>query len=315
MSSLSEGQRSLHISVLLSEVVDVLKAKEGGMFLDCTLGGGGHTRAILNASEDSWVVAIDRDNRAVERAKSWADSYGDRLRLIHAPFSRIAEVVGAIKFDGILADLGVSTDQLREGRGFSFADSDTLDMRMDESDGVTAADFINSASERELFLALAEGGVGESARPLARIILANRPYHNAKELAELVRSSHLGKRSHAHGRAPKVHPATVVFQAIRMRINAERSEIGELLSQAPKLVKGSGSRLAVITFHSIEDTLVAREMRNWESAGSYPASWRGARSGKSLGRVSPKKAIVPSEDEVAHNPASRSARLRVFEFA
>jgi 16S rRNA (cytosine1402-N4)-methyltransferase len=315
MSSLAEAQGSLHVSVLLSEVTEAVKAKDGGMFLDCTFGGGGHTRAILDASEDSWVVALDRDNRALERAKSWAGSYGDRLRLIHAPFSEIAEVVGSIKFDAILADLGVSTDQLREGRGFSFADSDALDMRMDESNGVTAAEFINSASERELFLALAEGGVGEGAKPLARIILANRPYDNAKELADLVRSSQFGKRGDRRGRAPKVHPATVVFQAIRMRINGERSEIRELLSQAPKLIKGAGSRLAVITFHSIEDTLVAREMRSWEAGGSYPASWRGARDQRSLGRVSPKKAIVPAEDEVARNPASRSARLRVFEFA
>jgi 16S rRNA (cytosine1402-N4)-methyltransferase len=203
----------------------------------------------------------------------------------------------------------MSTDQLREGRGFSFADEGALDMRMDEQSAITAQEFINTASEREVYLALAEGGVGSTARQLARFLISQRPYVSAKHLADTVKTSYLGKKSES-----KVHPATVVFQALRMKVNREREEIQELMASVPGLAKGTGSRLAVITFHSIEDTLVAREMRRWESAGSYPASWRGARTEKQLGRCVSRKPVCPSEDEVQRNPASRSARLRVFEF-
>jgi len=303
------GGDAVHVPVLLREVVEQLQAQKGGMFLDCTFGGGGHTQALLNASPDTWVVALDRDQRALDRALSWSGRYGERLTLIHSPFSRAEQAVGSTKFDGILADLGMSTDQLREGRGFSFTDEGALDMRMDESAPMTAQDFLNSASEREIYLALVEGGVGSTARFLARILVAERPFSSARQLADVVRQSNLGKKS-----ASKVHPATVVFQALRMKVNREREEIEALMAAAPRLVKGPGSRLAVITFHSLEDTLVAREMRSWESAGSYPASWRGARDHKKLGRVSPKKPVCPTDEELGRNPASRSARLRVFEF-
>jgi 16S rRNA (cytosine1402-N4)-methyltransferase len=300
---------AVHVPVLLREVIEQLGAERGGMFLDCTFGGGGHTRAILEASPDNWVVALDRDARALERGSKWAARYGERLTLIHSPFSQAATSVGSAKFDGVLADLGMSTDQLHEGRGFSFQDA-ALDMRMDENSPITARDFLNSASEKELYIALAEGGVGATARQLARILVSERPFSSAQELADLVRSSNLGKdRS-----TSRVHPATVVFQALRMKVNREREEIEELMQGVPGLIKGDGARLAVITFHSVEDTLVVREMRRWEAAGSYPASWRGARAERKLGRVSPRKPICPTVDEVTRNPASRSARLRVFEF-
>jgi 16S rRNA (cytosine1402-N4)-methyltransferase len=256
------------------------------------------------------VVAVDRDARALDRATRWASKYGDRLTLVHSAFSQVSKKLGAVKFDGILADLGMSTDQLYEGRGFSFSDQGCLDMRMDESASVTAQQFINSASEKELYVALAEGGVGATARQMARILVAARPFSNAQQLADVVRSSNLGKDR----ATSRVHPATVVFQAIRMKVNQEREEIANLMQNAPDLVKGKGSRLAVITFHSVEDTLVVREMRRWESAGSYPASWRGARAEKNLGRVAPRKPICPSQEEIVRNPAARSARLRVFEF-
>lgn len=299
---------AVHVPVMLSEVVDALGARDGGMFLDCTFGGGGHTRAILDADPDCWVVAMDRDSRALERGVGWAGRYGDRLDLVHAPFSRIAEAASGRVFDGVLADLGMSTDQLVEGRGFSFADTGVLDMRMDSSVGMTAADFVNNASEREIFLALAEGGVGKNARSLARSLVFHRPFESARELADAVKGSQLGKRS-----LSKVHPATVVFQALRMKVNDELGEIAKLLDAAPKVVK-PGGKLVVITFHSVEDKAVTGRMRQWEAAGSYPANWRGIRAEKRIGRVVNRDMTRPSEDEVDRNPASRSARLRVFQF-
>jgi 16S rRNA (cytosine1402-N4)-methyltransferase len=302
------GGDAVHVSVLLKECVEQLRVGQGGMFLDCTFGGGGHTRAILDANPDAWVIALDRDQRALERGAQWAGRYGDRLELIHAPFSDVLSSVSFRGFDGVLADLGMSTDQLREGRGFSFADEGPLDMRMDESVGPSAQDFLNTASEREIFVALAQGGVGVMAKQLARILAAKRPFSSARELADVVKASQLGKRSES-----RVHPATVVFQALRIWVNQEIDQIESFLEAVPQLVK-PGGRLAVITFHSIEDKLVAHRMRTWESAGSYPASWRGPREERKIGRVWPKKPILPSDHEVEMNPASRSARLRVFEF-
>lgn len=299
---------AVHVPVMLNEVIEALGARGGGMFLDCTFGGGGHTRAILDASPDSWVVAMDRDARALERGSRWASAYGDRLDLVHAPFSKVAEAASGRVFDGVLADLGMSTDQLVEGRGFSFADTGPLDMRMDESAGMTAADFVNTSSEREIFLALAEGGVGKNARAIARTLVFHRPFTSPKALADAVKASQLGKRSQSH-----VHPATVVFQALRMHINDELGEVKKLLDAAPSVVK-QGGKLAVITFHSVEDRAVASRMREWESAGSYPANWRGIRAEKRIGRVVNKGAEKPSDEEVSRNPASRSARLRVFQF-
>jgi 16S rRNA (cytosine1402-N4)-methyltransferase len=179
---------------------------------------------------------------------------------------------------------------------------------MDESVGPSAQDFLNTASEREIFVALAQGGVGVTAKQLARILAAKRPFSSARELADVVKASQLGKRSES-----RVHPATVVFQALRIWVNQEIDQIESFLEAVPQLVK-PGGRLAVITFHSIEDKLVAHRMRTWESAGSYPASWRGPREERKIGRVWPKKPILPSDHEVEMNPASRSARLRVFEF-
>jgi 16S rRNA (cytosine1402-N4)-methyltransferase len=299
---------AVHVPVMVEQVLEALEARKGGMFLDCTFGGGGHSRAILDASPDSWVIAVDRDARAVERSKAWADRYGDRLEVHHARFSRVSDVVGLNKFDGILADLGMSTDQLREGRGFSFAD-ESLDMRMDEGAGISAREFVNTAAEREIFLALAEGGVGKNAKLLARTIVRERPFEGASDLAAAIKASQLGKRSES-----KVHPATVVFQALRMKVNDERREVESLLDAAASLAK-PGGRLAVITFHSIEDQIVTGRMRDWASAGSYPASWRGPRDTRAIGSVVTKKPLVPDDREIAENPASRSARLRVFEFA
>lgn len=296
-----------HVPVLFRETLDLLNAKEGGIFLDCTFGGGGHTRGILEANPENWVVALDRDPNSLKRAESWRGKYGERLDIHHAAFSQASQCVGNAKFDGILADLGVSTDQLFEGRGFSFADSD-LDMRMDPSAGQSVAEFLNTASEREIFLALARGGVNQNGKQIARRIFHEKPITSAQALADLIASSGLGKNS-------KVHPATVVFQALRIAVNNELSELERLLEIAPALVKPGGV-LAIITFHSLEDTLVTRTMRGWEGRDTAPAGWRGVQErNPKLGSLLTKKAVRASEGEVKINAASRSAGLRVFRFA
>ena len=305
---MSSSKVGVHVPIMVDEVIDALQAKKGGMFLDCTFGSGGHTKAILDASEDAWVVALDRDPRAIQRGQSLVAQYGDRLELVHSPFADLESALSFKAFDGVLADLGMSTDQLKEGRGFSFADEGPLDMRMDESVGMSAQEFVNTASDREIYLAMAEGGVGQNARLIARLIVENRPFESARQLADFIKNAHVGKRSES-----KVHPATVVFQALRMKINDEIGQLEHFLQAVPKVVK-TGARFAVITFHSTEDKIVTNRMRSWESAGTYPASWRGARTEKRIGHVVNRKAIVPSDEEVARNPASRSSRLRVMEF-
>jgi 16S rRNA (cytosine1402-N4)-methyltransferase len=298
---------AVHISVLREESVEALRVDRGGIFLDCTFGGGGHTRALLDCHPQVHVVGIDRDARALARAQGWREKYGERLELFHGTFSHIEELVGVRRFEGVLADLGMSTDQLREGRGFSFTDGDSLDMRMNEAEGMTAQEFLNTASDRDLYLALVEGGIGKGARALVSSIQRARPITSAQHLADIVRGSSGAKRSES------VHPATVVFQAIRMAVNKEREEIEGLLESIPHLIQ-PGGRFACITFHSIEDRLVTNRLREWDSGGSYPASWRGPREEKKLGTLMSKKPILPTESEVLRNPAARSARLRVFEF-
>lgn len=299
---------SVHVSVLRDEVVLMLNGANGGTYLDCTFGGGGHSSALLNANQSSVVYAIDRDQRAISRADATLKEFGERLHLSHGSFSSVAEMHSDVRFDGVLADLGVSTDQLHEERGFSFSDSESFDMRMDASEGETASDLINRLTVQELYRVLREGGVGEEARAVASAIVRGRPFENASGFAEA-----LAQLPALRSKKKRVHPATVVFQALRIAVNREFEEIEELLAQAPRMIK-SGGRLAVITFHSLEDRLVTSRMRAWENQGTEPAQYRGAKRERPLGKVVTRKPICPTDTEIARNPASRSAQLRVFEF-
>lgn len=298
---------TVHIPVLLGEVIESLRAVRGGNFIDCTLGGGGHTEALLKANPENRVVAFDRDKRAIERAGTRLEQYGDRVKLIHASFSQAAHLVGELKFDGILADLGLSTDQLKEQRGFSFNDESAIDMRMNEEDERSGSYFVNEAPERELYAVLKRGGVGAEARKVVAAIIKARPIATASELAQVVRR--------AAGFTPGAsNPATVIFQAIRIAVNREMEEIEGLLDGIPQLV-ASKARVAIISFHSLEDREVASKLRQWQQGDTTPPHWPGARQGDPrMGSLLSKKAITPSEEEIARNPASRSARMRVFEF-
>lgn len=296
-----------HVSVMKSEIVRWVNAQRGGYFLDCTLGGAGHTEAILEANPENRVVGLDRDQRALDRARERLSRFGERVELIHTPFSDSGKVLKGRKFDGVIADLGLSTDQLFEGRGFSLRDEVKLDMRMDESQSVSADQVVNQIDERELSRLLREGGVGVDSRRYARIIATNRPFETAKQLADLI------ERSSSYRDREGGHPATVVFQAIRMYVNREVEEITSLLEAVPALVN-SEARLAVIAFHSTEDQVVTKIMRKWAQGDTRPARLRDGSEVPALGELLTKKALVPTEDEVHSNPSARSARLRVFEF-
>lgn len=302
-------EKTSHVPVMPDEVVEWLKAEEGGEFLDCTLGGAGHTLAILKANPSNKVLAVDRDSRAIIRSGRKLQDYEDRVKIVHSAFSHIREALGGRKFDGMLIDLGLSTDQLKENRGFSFNDTSSLDMRMDESQELSAFITVNKTSEQELFKILKQGGVGREARAVARAIIKARPIQKTSELSRVVNHALAGKL-----KAKKTNPSTVVFQAIRMAVNDEINELETILRDSEKLVK-PGGRLAVITFHSLEDKMVTREMRSWQSRGSYPALWRGEVKEKPLGKLLTKKAVLPKKEELKKNPSARSASLRVFEFS
>ncbi len=298
--------------VLEREVLGYIGAsKGGGEFLDCTLGGGGHTEAILRAAEDNKVVAIDRDLRAINRASKRLAKYGQRVELLHSSFSGALELVKGRTFDGILADLGISSDQLLEQRGFSFDDAYSLDMRMDESQVASAHSVVNESSEHELFKILKEGGVGSEARSICRAIIKARPIQSALALKEVVVNAapHYLKKK-------RVNPATITFQAIRISVNDELNEVKALLGSVPNLIKRPG-RVVVISFHSLEDKIVTRTMRLWEQGGheGFSALWPGANLPRtSFGKLLTRKAVVASEAEVSVNKRARSALLRVFEF-
>ena len=298
-----------HIPVLLAEVLTALRASAGGIFLDCTLGGGGHTAAILEANPENRVVATDRDPEALDRSKRRLAAYGDRFIAHHAAFSELTAVVGGQRFSGVLADLGVSTDQLFGARGFSFNDGDSLDMRMDTTRGESAQDLLNTLDERALNRVLREGGVGNEARGIVRAIGRERPITTARQLAQVVSDAIPARLKKS------IHPATVTFQALRIAVNRERAEIEALLAQLPQLVQ-VGGRAAVITFHSLEDKLVTEQFRFWEHGKEFSASWAGGEvpSDDTLGALVERRAVRPSEAEVSANPSARSARLRTFQF-
>ena len=302
----SEGSR--HIPVMTREVVTALEAEAGGVFLDCTLGGGGHTVAILEAHRENKVFALDRDSRAIRRAERLVERFEGRLMIQQGTFSDLSDLFPGQSFSGIVADLGVSTDQLYEERGFSFQDSESLDMRMDEQQARSAQAIVNESEPRELLRYLREGGVGREARLVADAIIGARPIDSAAALAQVVSGALHGK-----GIGKKTNPATVVFQAIRIAVNDELNQIHALMQAIPKRI-ASGGRAAIISFHSLEDKVVARAMRSWEGASGAPALWPGGKSAECLGKLVTRKATVPSEEEVSENPSARSARLRVFVF-
>lgn len=294
-----------HIPVLLDEVLDALAIQPGETHVDGTFGAGGYTRAMLGAG--GAVVAFDRDPTAIANgARLVAESEG-KLTLIHAPFSRLAEELdarGMTPVDGVVLDIGVSSMQLDQAeRGFSFQQDGPLDMRM-AGEGMSAADWLNSADEGEIADVLFHYGEEPRARRVAKFIVEARPLTRTSELAAVVRRA-LGHRPH-----DKKDPATRTFQGVRIHINRELDELTDVLVAAERVLK-PGGRLVVVTFHSLEDRLVKRFFR--ERSGSTPAGSRhrpavGPRAEPSFDV--PAKAVRPGEAELVRNPRARSATLR-----
>ena len=303
-----------HISVLSQEVVD-FAPESTQTILDCTLGGGGHSKRLLEKFPEAKLYGIDRDRLALKAAAKRLKTYEEQTRLSQASFSELPTFFtkhGGPLFDYILADIGLSSEQLvRPERGFSFLQEGPLDMRMDpDRQQITAAYLVNNSSEHELFKILRNFGEGRFARKIVGTILAVREtkhFETTMELAELV-GKVIPKRLQKQG----FNPATLTFQALRIAVNNELQELSVLLEQVPARLKPNG-RLSIITFHSLEDRIVKHQFRKWENPCVCPTDLPYCICGeKPLGRVLTRRPVKTSKNEVADNPRSRSAHLRVF---
>jgi 16S rRNA (cytosine1402-N4)-methyltransferase len=288
------------------EVVQFLAPRPSGIYCDATVGYGGHARAILEASApDGRLVGVDRDPEAIAAATESLRGFGDRVTLVHAPFSRLREVLQearALPLDGCLIDLGVSSPQLdRPERGFSFRHQGPLDMRMDPTVGETAAEFLRRVSPEQLEAVLRDLGEERYAGRLARAIVAARDREDLSTTSAL--AALVARAVPTHER--RKDPATRTFQALRIAVNGELGELERFLADAPGCLR-PGGRLVVIAFHSLEDRMVKRRLRAL-------AGVSGAPPGDPPLRLLTKHVVTPADEERARNPRARSARLRAAE--
>lgn len=301
-TSAQDGRASAptHVPVMLQEVLAALSPKDGESYIDGTFGGGGYTRAMLDAA-GCRVTGIDRDPDAIARGRALAAASGGRLTLVQGEFSRMHELCGPS--DGVVLDLGVSSFQFDEAdRGFSFRHDGPLDMRMSR-EGISAADVVNGADERTLMNIISRLGEERNARRIARAIIAARPVTGTAELARIV--------CDAQGPAAQqyaIHPATRTFQALRIHVNDELGELERGLEAAQAVLKVHG-RLVVVSFHSLEDRIVKRFLTGKSTHAARPSRHMPAAPlPRPLFTLLP--ARTPGDAEVAANPRARSARLR-----
>src|ERR1022692_4842496 len=288
-----------HVTVLRGEALEYLDLKPEGIYVDCTAGGGGHSEAIAERLTTGRLLGLDREPAAGSLAAARLARFGTKVIVRQAAFSGLAAVVKEFGgfVDGILADLGMSQMQLDDpARGFSFAAEGDLDMRMDQAQSLTAAEVVNHTDERELARVIYEYGEERRSRRIANVIVRNRPFHTARQLAGAIeRAVSAPRHSWKHHR---IHPATLTFQALRIFVNNELGELESLLAQAPELTR-PGARMVTISFHSGEDRVVKNTFRRWQAEGSF--------------RVLTKHVIRPSDAETVANPRARSAKLRCAE--
>ncbi|BCV52159.1 16S rRNA (cytosine(1402)-N(4))-methyltransferase RsmH [Shewanella algae] len=308
------SQNFAHLSVLLQETVDGLNIRPDGIYIDGTFGRGGHSRQILSRlGEQGRLIAIDRDPAAIEAAKQFADD--PRFTIVHGGFGQLADYVEQLglagKIDGVLLDLGVSSPQLDDAeRGFSFLRDGPLDMRMDNSQGETAAQWLARAEVEDMAWVFKTYGEEKNARHIARCIAADRdekPFLRTKDLAGLI------ERITKHKERNK-HPATRVFQAIRIYINSELDQIDQALEGALQVLAPKG-RLSIISFHSLEDRMVKRFIRRHSKGEEVPYGLpvTEAELNRSRQLLPIGKAMKPSDEEIAVNARARSSVLRIAE--
>ena len=304
-----------HVSVLLGECIENLNIRPDGVYVDGTLGLGGHSLEIAKRLESGRLVCIDRDETAIERAGKRLAPYRDKISIVHGNFSDTAEILrslGITGADGMLFDLGVSSPQLDETqRGFSYQHDAPLDMRMDASSALTAYEIVNGWDENRLDRILWDYGEERYARRITAAILARRaqkPIETTLELVDIIRAS-----MPAAALREKQHPAKRSFQAIRIAVNDELGEIERMMDTAPELLV-PGGRLCVISFHSLEDRIVKNGIARREKGCTCPREAPVCTCGfvQTLRSVT-RKPIVPSEEETRDNPRARSAKLRVAE--
>jgi len=304
-----------HMPVLLNESIEYLDVKPDGIYLDGTLGRGGHTAEIAKRLKTGKVIAIDTDETAIEEAKENLKKLEDRIIFIHANFrdlSNILHEVSVDKVDGMLFDLGVSSPQLDDSsRGFSYMKDSKLDMRMDKTKPLTAFDVVNEKSEEALQKIFFEYGEERYSRQIAKKIVQRRseaPIETTAKLSEIIISA-----LPPAARREEQHPAKRVFQAIRIFVNDELSSIEEMLKDAPNLLKPQG-RLCVISFHSLEDRIVKNSFKEHAQGCTCSKKIPVCICGKKPKfKIITKKPIVASDDEIKENPRARSAKLRVAE--
>jgi 16S rRNA (cytosine1402-N4)-methyltransferase len=285
-------QARAHVSVLFQEVIEYLAPHDGGHYIDATVGAGGHAAGILEASAPTGrLLGLDADPAALSLAATNLAAFGDRATLIHSNFERLREVAAAKGFlpaDGIVLDLGLSSMQLADAaRGFSFQSDGALDMRFNPEEPTTAADLVNELDEKELADLIFEHGEEHASRRIARALVNARPINTAAQLAQVI--------ERAIGRRGKLHPATRTFQALRIQVNREIEVLQNVLPQIVETLAPRG-RVAIISFHSVEDRIVKNFFRGSEDL-----------------IVLTKHPVRPAHDEIVLNPRSRSAKLRVAE--
>ena len=303
-------QNTPHVPVLYREVIEAFSSLDEGIVIDCTMGYGGHSSMLLDANPNIKLIGIDQDQTAIDFSTQRLAKYGDRVEIKKGRFSNvikeILEEVDVSQIKGILADIGVSSLQLdQKTRGFSY-ESENLDMRMDKSAPLNAEVVVNEYSQNELEHILLEYGELRNYKKIAAKIVQNRPFFSAKELSDTL------KNDMPHGK--KIHPATLLMQAIRIEVNDELGELKSLLNS----LKEAGltkARVAIISFHSLEDRIVKQKFASWAKSCICPPEAFRCECGNDhdIGKVVSRKPLMAKDDELKENVRSRSAKMRVFQ--
>lgn len=299
-----------HVPVLYREVLKAFENIEDGIIIDCTMGYGGHSSMILDANPNIKLIAIDQDQTAIDFSSERLAKYGSRVEIKKGRFSQVVkEILSEVAIEnikGVLADIGVSSLQLdQKDRGFSY-ESENLDMRMDKGAPLQASDVVNDYTQDELEHILLEYGELRNYKKIASEIVKNRPFTSAKTLSDTL------KPHMPHGK--KIHPATLLMQAIRIEVNDELGELKSLLGSLEE-ARFTNTIVSVISFHSLEDRIVKQTFLDWKKSCTCPAEAIRCECGNnnSLGKVLSKKPIMAQDDELKENVRSRSAKMRVFE--